>query len=76
MTSQEMGTDMEEVGEVGVVAVAGREALTKEHCHVRIPANHREEKLAEEEVVEEVAEEVQEDDGLSHQQLGEVLVVE
>ena len=72
MTSQEMGTDMEEVGEVGVVAVAGREALTKEHCHVRIPANHREEKLAEEEVVEEV----QEVDGLSHQQLGEVLVVE
>ena len=59
MTSQETGTDMEEVGEVGVVAVAGREALTKEHCHVRIPANHREEKLAEEEVVEEVAEEVQ-----------------
>ena len=53
---------MEEVGEVAVAEV--KEALAKEHCHVRIPVNHLEEKVAEgeEEVVEE-----EEEDGLSHQ---------
>ena len=50
---------MEEVGEVAVAEV--KEALAKEHCHVRIPVNHHEEKVAEEEEV------VEEEDGLSHQ---------
>ena len=60
---------MEEVGVVVVLEV--KEVLGKEHCHVRIPADHHEVKLAEEEEVEE------EDEGLSHQHqhLGEVLVV-
>lgn len=51
------------------------EALTKVHCHVRIPANHHEGKVAEEEE-EEQEQVVVEDDGLSLQQLVEVLVVE
>ena len=62
MTSPEMGTDTAGGGEVVVLT----EAPTKEHCHARIPANHREEKAAEEEVAEVVVEE--EDDGLSPQQ--------
>ena len=74
MTSPEMGTDTVGGGEVVVLT----EAPTKEHCHARIPANHREEKAAEGEVEEVV--EGEEDDGLSPQQQqeqqGEVLVVE
>ena len=72
MTSPEMGTDTAGRGEVVVLT----EAPTKEHCHARIPANHREEKAAEGEVEEVV--EGEEDDGLSPQQeqQGEALVVE
>ena len=72
MTSPEMGTDTVGGGEVVVLT----EAPTKEHCHARIPANHREEKAAEGEVEEVV--EGEEDDGLSPQQeqQGEALVVE
>lgn len=67
---------MEEPGVAGaLVLLVLMEAPAREHCHVRIPANQLEEKVAEEEEVEELVVE-EEDDGLSPQQQGEVLVVE
>ena len=52
-----MGTDTEEVG----VVVLLMEAPTKERCHARIPANHHEEKVDEEEGVDQQEVEEQEE---------------